>query len=581
MTTTSQIILDGVLKQRQSEMDPDADPDTFFEFFTAQQILKDFDLSYDEIESGLVGAGRDGGIDSIYLFVNGDLVREDSDYSNLRKNIVIDLIIIQSKTHAGFQETPVERFITVSNDLFDLSKGTQFSNVYNNQLVEAIERFQNLYQELIPWFPTFNVSFFYASKGVDVNDNVRRKSTMLEEAVLSRIPKAKVDFQFLGASELYDIAGRQPHTTFNLTLAENPISSKEQVGFVCLVRLKDFFKFITDDASSLQRQLFEANVRDYQGRTQVNDEIQASLLANGSEDFWWLNNGVSILATQASFGGKTLTMKNPQIVNGLQTSTEVYNYCKDADMSDDGREMLVRVMVPNEDESRDRIIKATNSQTAVLPSSLRATDRIQRDIEEYLRQKGLFYDRRKNYYKNEGKPRDKIVGIPYLAQAVMAIVLRQPDQARARPSSLLKNDEDYGRVFNSSYPIELYYVCAEAMRRVESFLRSPSLNVPTEDRNNLRFYVAMCAVSGVGNSALSTPNGIAKFDVAGLKEAAVRRSLNFVQPKYVALGGNDQVSKGPQLLKTILDDATAIKQKFVELIRRRIIEIDPANWTGS
>ena len=167
-------------------------------------------------------------------------------------------------------------------------------------------------------------------------------------------------------------------------------------------------------------------------------------------------------------------------------------------------------MVPNEDESRDRIIKATNSQTAVPPSSLRATDRIHRDIEEYLRQKGLFYDRRKNYYKNEGKPRDKIVGIPYLAQAVMAIVLRQPDQRRARPSSLLKNDEEYGRVFNSSYPIELYYVCAEAMRRVESILRSPNLNVPTEDRNNLRFYVAMCAVSGVGNSALSTPNGIAK-----------------------------------------------------------------------
>ena len=74
MTTNSQIILDGVLKQRQTETDPDADPATFFEFFTAQQILKDFDLSYDEIEYGLVGAGGDGGVDSIYLLVNGDLV---------------------------------------------------------------------------------------------------------------------------------------------------------------------------------------------------------------------------------------------------------------------------------------------------------------------------------------------------------------------------------------------------------------------------------------------------------------------------------------------------------------------------
>ena len=107
-------------------------------------------------------------IDGIYLLVNGDLVQEDSDYlSQLRKDIVIDLVIIQSKSHAGFQESPVERFITVSNNLFDLSKGSSLANVYNKHLVEAIERFQHLYQELSPWFPTLNVSFFYASKGAD------------------------------------------------------------------------------------------------------------------------------------------------------------------------------------------------------------------------------------------------------------------------------------------------------------------------------------------------------------------------------------------------------------------------------
>ena len=478
--------------------------------------------------------------------------------------------MIQSKTHSGFQETPVERFITFSTDLFNLSEGAELSSVYNEQLVEAIDRFQNLYRDLTPWFPTCNVSFFYASKGVDVHDNVRRKVTMLQEVVRSRVPNAKFDFQFLGASELYDLAGRQPHTTFNIPLAENPISSADQVGFVCLVRLRNFFDFITDATGALQRQLFEANVRDYQGRTQVNDEIQASLQATGSEDFWWLNNGVSILATQASLGGKILTIKDPQIVNGLQTSREVYNYYKTADIPGEGRNILVKVMVPNEDDSRDRIIKATNSQTVVPPSSLRATDRIHRDIEEHLRHKGLFYDRRKNYYKNEGKPRDKIVGIPYLAQAVMAIVLQQPDQARARPSSLLKNNDDYGRVFNPSYPIELYYVCAEAMRRVEMHLKSPNLGVPTGDRNNLRYYVVMCAVAGVGKSSESTPKGIANFDVEGLNRGAVQRSLNYVQPKYFGLGGNDQVAKGPQLLEAILDDASAIKPRLLELLTQRL-----------
>ena len=554
MTTNDRIILDEVLKQRQFEVDPDAEASSFFEFFTAEQVLKDFDLSYDEIESGLVGDGGDGGIDAIYLLVNGDLVQEDSDYSHLRRDLTIDLIILQSKMHSGFQETPIERFLTVSNDFFDLSRGAStLTGVYNERLIDSIQRFHHLYQQLAASFPTLNVTFLYASKGSEINDNVRRKVEQLKGVVTLHFPKCNFSFQFLGAAELLEMARRHPQRTYGLPLAESPISSGDQVGFVCLVKLHDFFNFITDDTKALRRQMFEANVRDYQGRTQVNDDIQASLQDKTAEDFWWLNNGVSILATQASLGGKTLTMQEPQIVNGLQTSTEIYNYCKESDEANDERKILVRVMVPPEDDSRDRIIKATNSQTVVLPSSLRATDKIHRDIEEYLRPKGLFYDRRKNYYRNEGRPRDKIVSIPYLAQAVMAIVLRRPDTARARPSSLLKTDEDYGRVFNSSYPIELYYVCAEAMRRVEGHLKSPSLNVTAKDRSNLRYYVAMLAVAGVGDSRKPEATKIAAFDVARLDETAVQHSLNLIQPKYIALGGNDQASKGPNLLKAVLE----------------------------
>ena len=557
MATNSQIILDGVLKQRQLEIDPESNPASFFEFFTAQQVLKDFDLSYDEIESGLVGDGGDGGIDGIYLLVNGDLVREDSDYDNLKKDITIDLIIVQSKTNPGFQETPIERFITVSNDLFDLSKDSSLSGIYNDRLVESIESFHNIYKHLAPWFPTLKVTFFYVSKGENPSNSVKRKVEMLRNVVAALIPKAKIVFHFAGATELLDLAARQPHTTFSLPLAESPISSEDQVGFVCLVKLRDFFKFITDEQDSLQRQLFEANVRDYQGHNQVNDEIQESLQNTSAEDFWWLNNGVSILATEASLGGKTLTIKNPQIVNGLQTSTEVHKYCKDiggAKLESEWRTMLIRVMVPTEDDSRDRIIKATNRQTVVPLASLKATHKIHRLIEEHLKHKGLFYDRRKNYYKNQGKPRRQIVGIPYMAQAVMAIVLQQPNQARARPSSLLKNERDYGWVFNLAYPIELYYICADVMRRVEAWLKSPNVKVVPADRNNLRFYVAMHAVAVACNSQTPSPGQIANVDLDTIDESMMSKSLNIVHPTYVALGGNDQVSKGPCLLESILCD---------------------------
>ena len=552
MPTNDRIILDELLCRRQMEVDPDAAASSFFEFFTAAEVLKDFDLSYHEIESGLVGDGGDGGVDAIYLLVNGDLVQEDSDYGHLKKDITVELCILQSKMHSGFQETPIERFLTMSNDLFDLSTDVStLSSIYNEGLIDSIQRFHTLYRELAASLPALKVTFVYASKGAEPNENVRRKVCQLKDAVTSHFSDCSFEFEFLGAPELLVLARRNPEITYGLPLAQSPISSGDQIGFVCLVRLRDFFNFITDDKEALQRQMFESNVRDYQGRSQVNDEIQESLRDVATEDFWWLNNGVSILATQASFGGNTLTIKEPQIVNGLQTSTEVYKFCKESDDTDDERTILVRVMVPTEEASRDRIIKATNRQTSVQVASLRATDKIHRDIEEYLRPRGLFYDRRKNYYKNQGKPRDKIVGIPHLAQAVMAIVLRRPDTARARPSSLLKNDEDYLQVFNPSYPINLYYVCAEAMRRVERHLKSPSLNLASKDRNNLRFYVAMHAVAGVGNRRRSASE-IANFELAGLDQTAVEQSLETTQPKFLELGGDDRVSKGPVLLEVLL-----------------------------
>ena len=522
MVSNDRTILDEVLRRGMGEISSSTTESSLFEYFTAEQVLKAYDLSSDEIESGLVGNGGDGGVDAIYLLVNGELVQEESDFSNLKRDIVIDLIVVQSKISAGFQETPIERFNSVSNDLFDLSKDlSKLVGIYNESLLEVIRHLHGIWRDLAMYFPTLRVSFFYACKGVGPGDSLLHKVKFLENTVKKYFPNCSFQFEFLGATELLELARQHPQTTYLLPLAETPISSENQVGFVCLVGLAEFFKFITDEAGGLRRQMFEANVRDYQGRTQVNDDIQESLRNSATEDFWWLNNGVSILASKVSLAGKTLTIEDPLIVNGLQTSTEIYNYYKGAVTDDEKRKILAKVMVPTEDESRDRVIKATNSQTPVQAASLRATEKIHRNIEEYLKPKGLYYDRRKNYYKNDGRPRDHIIGIPYMAQAVMAILLRRPDTARARPSSLLKTEENYSKVFDPLYPIHLYYVCAEAMRLVEHYLKSSNSNVAAEHRNNLRFYVGMHAVAG--SKSCRSPKMIASFDIAGLNDAVLPR----------------------------------------------------------
>lgn len=45
---------------------------------------------------------RDGGIDAVYLFANGDLIQEDTDTTQYKRGVQLELVITQATTSAGF-----------------------------------------------------------------------------------------------------------------------------------------------------------------------------------------------------------------------------------------------------------------------------------------------------------------------------------------------------------------------------------------------------------------------------------------------------------------------------------------------
>jgi hypothetical protein len=66
-----------------------------FEIYTIEQVIKDADLSDDEIKSGLMGGEDDGGVDGMYLFINRTLILDETPLPD--SAIIVELIIIQSK----------------------------------------------------------------------------------------------------------------------------------------------------------------------------------------------------------------------------------------------------------------------------------------------------------------------------------------------------------------------------------------------------------------------------------------------------------------------------------------------------
>jgi len=203
-------------------------------------------------------------------------------------------------------------------------------------------------------------------------------------------------------------------------------------------------------------------------------------------DFWWYNNGVSILAKNPRIAGNIITLDDVQIVNGLQSTYVIHKYLKNAGGKDQ-RKIGIKILTTGDIGIRDNIIKFANSQNPIPKTALRANDMVQRNIESYLLSNGWFYDRRKNYYKNMRKPADKIISIGYLSQAIMSIVYREPHRSRKNPLSLTKNDRDYSRMFGlSNYKIFLF--CIINMRKIDWYLRSSDFGEPY--KTNVKWHLA-------------------------------------------------------------------------------------------
>lgn len=551
--TNNQILLKECFKQEFEESSGYKDLNTFFEHFAASQVLKDFNLSDEEIDNGNSGGGNDGGCDNLYIFLNGELVTVDQiEGLNATKGSYLDFFILQCKNTTSFGEDAIMRWKTVSDNLLDMSnKLDSFKDRYNEITIESFALFRKAIEKLVRSQVKIRFYYYYISLGIEIHPNVTNQANELKTLVKKYYPSSEVQVYFITADQLIDMYNADSETRVNLELVDQPISLSEN-EYISLVKLGTYFKFITDDNLFLRKTFFESNVRDYQGHNSVNSSIANTLAGEGNEDFWWLNNGVTILSTDIKLiTNKSLQVVNPEIVNGLQTSREIYNYFSERNgrINDDNRTILVRVIKPESEESRDNIIFSTNNQTSIPKSSLRVTDTIHLQIEMYFKNRGLYYDRRKNYYKNQKKKAIDIISVSFLAQCLISLVLRKPDFARARPSTLLTDEETYKYLYEDNQDLEAYYKAAKIGRIVQNTLKTFTTMSNTEV-NDILFYVIYAVVAVVVKKKQLNFTDLKNFDLNNITKDSICSISNIIYQKYKNLGGNSRIAKS----KTFIED---------------------------
>lgn len=553
--TNSQILIKECVAQSFRDSDEYDDEASFFEYFSSSQVLKDYDLSDDEIENGIVGSSGDGGCDSIYIFLNKNLVLPDQIESIIpSKESKVEMVIIQSKRETSFKESAIQKWKDVSNNLLSLSNSlSDFTTRYNDDVRESFGFFRDLYTKLLTSRVKLEFKYIYVSYAEELHPNVKQQVEELRELVCKLFPNAKVNIEFVGAAELYDKYNKPAETIVNLPLAEVPIALGKNKNYVGLVSLKDYYRFIVSEDNILRRKFFEANVRDYQGRNNVNSSIRETLESGQSEDFWWLNNGITILTSEAMLvNNRELQLTNPEIVNGLQTSNEIYLYFKNnlSLLDSETRNVLVRIIVPDSEESRDNIIFATNNQTNIPKASLRVTDPIHLQIELYLKGRGLFYDRRKNYYKNQGKKPSEIIGVSFLGQCLITLFLKKPDYARARPSTILTDDDSYNKLYIENQELDVFYRCAVLGKKVQKNLKR-TIQYTSAEKSDILFYLLYGVVANSIKKNNITIEDIKHLDIESITDDVISKIKDKIYNIYKENGGNGRVAKSSEFVNKV------------------------------
>lgn len=293
-----QTILKEIIKQEFDENDMYTDPPAFFEYFSASQVLKNYGLSDEEIDNGIIGGGNDGGCDSMFIFLNDEIITPDQiDSLSASKGSTLNLTIIQSKNELGFGEDALMKWKTVSENLLDSSNSLQdYTGRYSEDVLDQFQLFRDAFTKLIRSQIKVVFKYFYVALAHEIHPNTQHQADELESKIKAMYPSSSVSVRFITADKLLELYQTDPETSTHLELAAQPIALGRSEEFVALVNLSKYYQFITDDSNNLRKNFFEANVRDYQGSNSVNNCIADTLTSDTGEDFWWLNNGVTILS---------------------------------------------------------------------------------------------------------------------------------------------------------------------------------------------------------------------------------------------------------------------------------------------
>ncbi len=468
----------------------DEKDDAIFERYVNDNILSQvqpdvFKTEYELLDQICIGGSDDLGLDGIAISLNGQFIKSCEE--------VDDILVGSNKGHFEIY------FIQSKNkDKFNLGEFMVFADGIENFLEEEISMPYN--SEVENWHKIFNyitsqdiivkwsslpdIKCFYVVNGIMENiPHIKSHATIVKKRLEQKKIYGDIDFIFIDSKKLLDIINiNENNYEFFMEKVESiSLPEAEQVdnSSIVLCEAGELIKLLSTPDGLLRKNIFDDNVRDFQGDTTINQEI-ANTITDEPQRFVLLNNGITIVCHEVKEINRKIIMSNPQIVNGCQTCNVLFqNYKKGVDLSN--VYVIAKIIGSADTATVNNIVKGTNRQNIVYEEAFEITRDFHKKLEEFFRsfsiegQKKIYYERRSKQYDNNDQitPLQK-VNFRILIQSFVTLFLFKAEIGHKHESRLLS--EYKNKIFLDNQSFYQYYLAAYIYLFTEKMFRTKELD---------------------------------------------------------------------------------------------------------
>ncbi len=474
-------ITQSMVESFKSNQEIHAEDTLLFEYFinfcVVNNIYGTSDFDIEEITTGPATQGIDG----IAIVVNQKLINTIDDINmliELNQNITVKFILIQTKTSPSFDNADISNFLTYSKLFF----GDDTSMFHTDEMKKFIELKNYIFNKGDKLKKNPELLLYYSTLGT-WNDDQNLVSTINvgKESLRSTNLFSNIDFVPCDSSRIQDMYRKTKGKLKSTFKFEKRITmysiNDDEVGYSGVLPFSEFKKLILDDSGST-KPVFEDNIRDYLGPDpDVNQNIIKTIKTGNINAFSMLNNGVTIVASSITIPGDIATIEDYQIVNGCQTSNILINNM-DQSENIDNLIIPVRIIATKDENLKNDITRATNSQTAIKKEQLEALSTFQKKLEEYYKTynglDALVYERRTGQYRDSDIPKNRIISIATQIKTMAAMFLDEPSAVSGQYGTVARRVGN--KIFKTSDKLIMYYVSALALYRIENLFRTNKID---------------------------------------------------------------------------------------------------------